>query len=420
MASLSGFGNVLKGVSNVLEIPKALGGGRNPFPDLKISEGLRAAGNLLAPAAHAGSIQGASTGPTATTQYSSPAGPARPTSGGSRTSTPQTTQNTQSFDPRAEADRLAGEERARKEEAERRIRAEIDSAYQPIFDELDRQVGLVPGQKLELEGQVGNLSKGQVADVEEGRASRIKDLEGNKTTEVERGKGALRNLEQNMRDALEARSFYFGSLGAGDSSAPLKASEAITRAGLRARGGILETRNQALSEIDGKIEGVKDTADTQLRKIDEWKSNKLFEVGQWAVDRINELNTEKATASGRKGEAIANLITQTETEFVNRLRQLDDAVFNYRSTVQQWQDQRAAELEDYKTKLSLSSAYSSQTSPKYTITTDDFGNRVAINPYNPNDFVVVPTGIALPGSTGSSDDEEEPVSLGQRFFGVGQ
>ena len=341
----------------------------------------------------------------------------------SRPSNSQPTTSMPTFDPQAEANRLAEEERQRSESSEGRVRSAINQAYEPIFAELDRQIGIVPEQKGALETQVGSLATSQRTDVGEQETQRTGELETTKGTEIERGKSALRDLDQNIRNALLSKSFYFGSLGAGDSSATGQASEAVTRAGLRARGGILEVRNTALTELDSKIQQVKDTSQTQLRKIDEWRSTKLFEVGQWAFDRINTLNSEKATAQGRRGEAIANLIQNTESDFIARLRQLDDAVFNYKSTVQQWQDKRAGELEDFKTKLSISSQYTSGTASKYTIKMDQFGRVIAVNPTNPQDYQVLPTGIISPESLGafSNEDEEEnqPSTLGQ-FLGVGQ
>lgn len=284
----------------------------------------------------------------------------------------------QGFDLEAEIRKQKEEEQRRKDEQERKAREGISSAFDPIFAELDRQLGTLPGERSTYETQVANLAGSQGTGVEAERTKGLQSLDRAKGEEEERAQSSLRDLEQDVRNQLRAKSSYFGNVGAGDSSAVGAASEAVTRAGLKARSKILSTRDQALGEIDQKIADVNTLASEQLRKVDEWKSTKLFEVGQFFSQRINELNMQKANASAEKGRAIAEIINGLEAQFVQRLRQLDDAVVNYKSSINTWQMQRAAEMEDYKTKLGLAAQYSggSSNSAAMKLSNDVFNDSI--------------------------------------------
>jgi len=102
---------------------------------------------------------------------------------------------------------------------------------------------------------------------------------------------------------------------------------------------------------------VKTLASQETRKVDEWKSTKLFELGQFFSEKVNELNMQKANASAEKQRAITEMIGGLEQDFLGRLRQLDDSVINYKSSIATWEMQRAAEMEDYARKLGMSSSY---------------------------------------------------------------
>jgi hypothetical protein len=257
-----------------------------------------------------------------------------------------------SFEEQVAALRTGEKTRAQEFQTEEQKR--IAAAYEPIFAELDRQVGLLPEQRAEFAGGVEQLVGTQRAGVETERMGGVRRLEAAGEEEKGRAKSTLRDLEQDIRNQLQARAIYFGSIGAAESSAPLMASEAITKAGLKARSGVLTARNQALNQIALKIQDVNDLATTQLQKIEEWKGTKLYEIGQWAYNRLSELGTTKGQAA-----------TQQKQEIAQRLQQLDDAVTTYRQSIDAWKMQRQADLEDWAKDIQMRAQYTSTTSPAY-------------------------------------------------------
>lgn len=297
-----------------------------------------------------GTVKGASTSSAGT-----------PSGGGSTPSS-----STPNFDVNADAARRAQEAQAQRDAEIARERQAISGEFDPIFAELDRQLGALPGQKNELETKLSDLANIQKEGVTADETKGITALDQSAAKETETAKGSLRNLEEDVRNLLQAKQFYFGAQGAGDSSAPGMASEAITKGALKSRGSVLSARDAGLADIELKKQDVRNLSSDQSRKIDEWKSTKLYDLTESFQKQENDLNTAKANATGAKAKAINDVIRGLSQDYLTQLKKLDDQVFQYKSAVSTWQQQREADLEDYKTKLSLSSQYSSKATPTYS------------------------------------------------------
>jgi hypothetical protein len=291
---------------------------------------------------------------------------------GATTTAQRTATPTSTFDPEAESRAAADRARAETEGNISREREAIAGEFDPIFGELDRQIGMLPQQKQELETQLANLAGIQKEGVTASEARGITELDKSGETEKATAKSSLRNLEEDVRNLLQAKQFYFGSVGAGDSSATGQASEAVSKGALRARGGVLAARDSGLALIETKKQDVRSLAGEQSRKIDEWKSEKMFGIAQEFQEKTNQLNMAKANATGAKAKAINDVIRGLSQDLSQQLRSLDDRTYQFKSSVANWQMQREAELEDYKTKLSLTQSYSSAAGPKYSDALNSF------------------------------------------------
>jgi len=175
-------------------------------------------------------------------------------------------------------------------------------------------------------------------------------------------------------------------------------------------------RNQALNQVSLKIQDVNDLASTQLQKIEGWKAGKLYDIGQWAYNRLNELGSAKAQASTQEQQTINQEIANTQTDLTNRLRQLDDAVTNYRQSIESWQMQRQADLEDWAKKLQMSAQYTPATAGGYEAAKLSFSTttnpltgeswRIGQNPYTGE---IVWSQQVYPAA--GAEEEEEPTGL---------
>lgn len=274
---------------------------------------------------------------------------------GGSTSSSKKVSTKSSFDIKKEADKLKKAEEERRAEQERKAKERIGAAFDPIHAELDRQLSTLPSRKAEAEQEIGRLAEGQRTTAEAARTRSLAALDTSRGQVESNAQTSLRDLESDIRDQLKAKVNMLGA--ASDSSAATEVSEAVTREGLKGRAKILSTRDQAFAELEGKRSDINNLASDQISKVDEWKSSTLYQIGQDFQDKVDMLNKEKANASSEEARAIDDRITGLEQDFYGRLRQLDDAVLNYKSSIATWQMQREAELEDYASKLSMSAKY---------------------------------------------------------------
>lgn len=296
---------------------------------------------------------------------------------GGSTSSSKSTKTKSSFDISKEASKLKNAAKEQKEEQERKAKERIGKAFDPIYSELDRQLATLPGRRAEAETEIGRLADTQRATAEEGRTRSLAALDTSRTQVEEGAQTSLRDLEGDIRNQLKAKISMLGA--ASDSSAAGEVSEAVTREGLKGRAKILSTRDAAFAELEGKRADINNLATDQIGKVDEWKSTTLFKIGQDFQDQFNALSKEKATATQQEAMAIDERITGLEQDFYGRLKQLDDAVLNYKSSIATWQMQREAELEDYAKKLSMSSSYTKleDDSKKFQAANDVFNQSLA-------------------------------------------
>lgn len=289
--------------------------------------------------------------------------PAGSSGGGAATNTGGDNNN---YDPNADANRQKEDAQRIKDAEVAREREAIAGEFDPIFQELDRQIGSLPGQKKELETQLVNLADTQKAGVAATEAKGLQELAASGETEKGNAKVSLRNLEEDVRNLLQAKQFFFGSMGAGDSSAVDMASEAVTKGALRSRGNVLAARDTGLAEIETKKQDVRDLAGEQGRKIEEWKSTKMFDLTEKFQTQTDQLNMAKANATGAKAKAINDVIRGLNQDYIKELRTLDDKVSTYKQSVATWQMERTAALEDYEKQLQISQKYTSSAAPKYS------------------------------------------------------
>lgn len=332
-------------------------------------------------------------------------------SSSSKTSSSSANNSADALKKQAAADAQAKKDQEAKAKAayEDQMRSGIRAAYAPVYGELDRQLGQIPGLQSQYNAQISDLATQQMAGIRDSLSQSNAKLDASRAAEMDTAKQSLRNLENDIRNNLKAYSFYFGSRGAGDSSATGVASDAIATGGLKARANTLGVRDKALGDIEVKRAEIQSIADSENRKVDEWKSNKIFETVQFFQNKLDDLNKAKASAKGEEQTAINNLIANTHADFLNRARQIDDDVTQFRNGIDTWKLQRAAALEDFVTQQRTSSQYSTTTPAKLQVIENQYHQKYAINPY---------TGEVVQDYSGlvSEDAKAENKGLGSYLY----
>lgn len=314
--------------------------------------------------------QGGGTG-----SFNNPAGTIGSVGGSTSTSKKNSTKT--SFDITKEAKKLKKDAEEQKKRQEEEAKKRIGKAFDPIYDELDRQLGALPSRQAEAETEIGRLADEQRTTAEQSRERSLQTLDASRETVAKNAQTSLLDLQDDIRNQMKANVNRLGA--ASDSSAAGEVSEAVTRQGLKSRAQILSTRDAAFAELEGKRTDIENLATDQIQKVDSWKAQSLFTIGQEFQDTYDSLMKEKANATSEEAKAIDDRITGLEQQFVGRLQQLDDAVFNYKQSIATWQMQRQAELEDYAAKLSMSAKYTKleDDAKKYQAANDVFNQSLS-------------------------------------------
>lgn len=213
----------------------------------------------------------------------------------------------------------AAAEAARREE---QLRNSIGEQWNGVFNYLDQVDNRLPGQKEEQAQQITSLydSSGNKLDIAKNYANDQISANQKKT---------LTSLADDLRAALQAGNTYLGQRGASDSSASERYNTALTKSANKQRG-------EVMLQSDSQRAQVLNTYQTNMAELDEWKNTKIYELGQWLNEAKNQLDYQRANASGQKAQALASLDTQLHQYALERLRSIEEQANTWKNTVSAW------------------------------------------------------------------------------------
>jgi len=249
---------------------------------------------------------------------------------------------------RAEAERLRAEEETRKQA----VRSGITAQYQPVFAELDRRLGLIPGEETGLKKTVEDLYSTMSGQAEAyGTAPKG-------SIELARGK-AETGAKETLRDLAEAGQ---GALGAvqkiyGASSVSPVIQGQMTRELSKQRADILGQRDEAFAELNLKITEVDSMIASEKSKIDMWKTTELQKIGEEIRSRTDQINAQKVGASTEKAANLTALEMQIFQNAQQRLLNLDNQISEYTMSLDLYKEKTQTDLANYGEQLKLMSQY---------------------------------------------------------------
>jgi len=269
------------------------------------------------------------------------------------------------------------------------------SAYDPIFSELDRQLGELPSIKAEHEGFVGTSEASQRQQAEAGMESGLRNIEGSREEEALRSKRSLRDVAENARDILSKAANVWGG-----SSAVEAATAGISKAVGKQRGRIMENRDLAYSQLDRLGAGIRELYSGQLMKIETWKAEKMLEISQW-------IRSQETTIRGQKAEIQSSMNAESLAWARQQAAAIEQQAQEYAQKVEFWTLQRQADLEDYRAQLQIQSEFKTPGNYSYKPVSLQYkelnGKTYTFNPQ---------TGELAPISMGGSTSTEDKTPWG--------
>lgn len=231
-------------------------------------------------------------------------------------------------------------------------RNSFSNAYNPLFSQLDSMAGLIPGYQQQREQGVQNMYGSQVGEIQGSRDSAMAGLDVSKQQVAQRQANSVRDLQENLRNMLQAGNIQLGVGGAGDSSAKDMLSFALSKAAARSGADISNQAQAMYTDIDMQGNQIKATYDDNLAKLATWRDNNLSEVTKWAQEMLMNIESQKATAKGQQAAALAANETNIINNALSRLQQIDDQVSSWNKGIQEWALNRMAQIDDAKAKIS--------------------------------------------------------------------
>lgn len=231
-------------------------------------------------------------------------------------------------------------------------RGAFNNAYAPLFAQLDAMAGLIPQQQQQREQGIQNMYGSQVGEIQGARDSAMAGLDVSKQQVAQRQAKSVRDLQENMRNLLQAGNIQLGVGGAGDSSAKDMLSFALSKAAGRSGADISNQAQAMYTDIDMLGNQIKATYDDNLAKLATWRDTNLSEVTKWAQEMLMNIESQKATAKGQQAAALAANETNIINNALSRLQQIDDQVSSWNKGIQEWALNRMAQIDDAKAKIS--------------------------------------------------------------------
>lgn len=228
----------------------------------------------------------------------------------------------------------------------------FSNAYNPLFAQLDAMAGLIPQQQQQREQGIQNMYGSQVGEIQGARDSAMAGLDVSKQQVAQRQAKSVRDLQENMRNLLQAGNIQLGVGGAGDSSAKDMLSFALSKAAGRSGADISNQAQAMYTDIDMQGNQIKATYDDNLAKLATWRDTNLSEVTKWAQEMLMNIESQKATAKGQQAAALAANETNIINNALSRLQQIDDQVSSWNKGIQEWALNRMAQIDDAKAKIS--------------------------------------------------------------------
>jgi hypothetical protein len=176
-------------------------------------------------------------------------------------------------------------------------------------------------------------------------------LEGSKQNVAMKQAQAVRDLQENLRNMLQAGNIQLGIGGAGDSNAAGMLGYALSKQAARGSADISNQGMQQYGQIDAQGQQIRATADDQLAKLGTWKAENLNNVLTWAQEQIGNIQAQKVNATGQKAQALAAAEAGIIQNALSGLQQIDGQIATWKQGIQSWALNRLASLDDAKLKL---------------------------------------------------------------------
>jgi hypothetical protein len=256
---------------------------------------------------------------------------------------------------------MVEDQRAKKQSIYDETVGSLDSdwqaAYAPIVGGIDERLGALPGRRGEELSAIDRGVESYGSAVETGKQSSLENLSEEEGRLGSRNESTLRKIAQQGIQGMQSANQYLGARGAGDSSVAGKVGEFITRGVMREKG----EANKQLEEQIGQI-------NSQRRQVEALATQKMAEyraqaenMKQQAIARYQEiednLRAQQDQASSQEKIQILQARQGLQEQLQQAMDSYDGMLLERQSAIEDWNRNRAAELEDAAQRIAEAGTY---------------------------------------------------------------
>lgn len=218
--------------------------------------------------------------------------------------------------------------------------------------DLDRLAGFLPQYEQEdtqFVNQNFDLSLNNLTQAKEGSLNKLDTSRGQVR---ERKAQSIQDLQQDLRNQMNATNMRLGAMGAGNSSAAeVMAPYAYAKLGTQARTQLQNQSNSQLADLDMKEQDVIVTYDTEKTKVEQEKIDALNNIKSYYRDRFLQIENAKSQVRDSEKASLENLQMSLLDDARNRLAQVQAYTLQRNAELESWVRNRTAQLQDMRIQL---------------------------------------------------------------------
>jgi hypothetical protein len=241
------------------------------------------------------------------------------------------------------------------------LRSSIDSGFNDIFGQLDKQAGLLPGWQQQDEQSLNDTYSQNTAGLNDSLSNANKSIDLSKQ-QVQTGVNkSVSDIQNNLRSLLKSTLGQVGAVGAGSSSvASQTLPYAFSKMYAQQRGNIQGQANSQFVDLDKKALDVQSTFNAQKMQLDQQEQQNMQAVRDKYHGLLTEISNARVQATGQRAQALSNLQANLLQQAQSQLASIQQEAANNRQMVQQWALQRASSLQQAQQTMGQSAQYTPQ------------------------------------------------------------
>jgi hypothetical protein len=216
----------------------------------------------------------------------------------------------------------------------------IDNAYSGYISSLDQQLNDLGGYQNTQNQYINDqtaLSQNQLDINKTNSLNQLQGYEGEATANKAK---TLRDVQQDLINALQAGQVYLGGMGAGSSSAVGRMSGALAKGANQRYTDVNNQFAKIKNDINMQRSNLQSVYDTEVSKLQQWKNEQINNIATWVQQQRSALTDRRGQVDMQKNLEVIQMAQDA-------LAQVDQQQSAFNQQLQQWVADKSTSLNQY-------------------------------------------------------------------------